>query len=94
MIIIPVVSVGAMIMMLSQVMIVVLGVTSIYMSFVSRNKKANKWAAPVALAAQPFWIYSTIYSGLIGMVFICMIYTFLYTVATYRNFFEKESVNV
>jgi hypothetical protein len=61
-------------MILTQIGIAICGVTAIYLSQDS-NEKRRRWACIFGLAGQPFWILETIAAEQWGILVLCALYT-------------------
>ena len=72
--------------LVSQVAIVILGTSSILL--IARK---NKWGLVVALAAQPFWFYTTYVNHQWGAFIVSFIYTAIWIYGAYEWFGHSKS---
>ena len=73
-----------------QALLAALSLTTLYMSM-GDNPRHRRAAPFVGICAQPFWLYSTIQAGQVGMVLLCLAYTSIYAMACWRNRPRRES---
>jgi len=71
-------------MSVPQLFIATFGLAAVYMSMVSENANARRWAPVVGLLGQPFWLYSTGSAAQWGMFALCCAYTAIYAKASIR----------
>lgn len=50
--------------------------------------KENKYAYPIGLAAQPFWIYSTAQNAQWGMLLLALFYAIIWGKGVYKHFIQ------
>lgn len=74
---------------LSQFMIALLGFIAIAFA-TSKNEKLRRRACLFGLAGQPFWIYSTLHTGSIGMFLITIGYTVVWGRAVWLTYLADK----
>ena len=71
----------------SQVVICIFGIGSIFM--ISCLK--NRWGNVVAIFCQPFWFFTTIYNKQWGMVILTVAYTIIWALGIYKWFWKNKN---
>ena len=74
---------------LSQVLIGALGVASVFL-VTHKAPEVRKLASPVALLAEPAWIYSSYTTEQWGILLLTAVYTFRWSQVAYRDFWRNK----
>ncbi len=70
------------------ILFIMSGVTIYLLS--RNNKKAGAWGVVIGLLSEPFWIYSSYFTGQWGVFAISFFYTFSYMSGIYNFWFRKK----
>lgn len=73
---------------ISQVMIVVMGISAIFMV-----AKKNRWGFVVGLVHQPFWFFIALYNAQWGILIVTVGYTVSWMLGIYEWFIKKPPLS-
>ena len=79
-----------MINTICQILIVVLGMTSIW--FLAQKKPWARWGYVLGLLAEPFWLYTAWVNKQWGVVFLVFWYTYAFSLGIFNHFGGKHEM--
>lgn len=75
--------------MISQVGIVIFGLTAVFLSQ-QTELRLQRWAPVVGLVGQPFWFVATVSAEQWGMFLVVVLYTIVWAIGLRNHWFRRN----